>query len=83
MVCISKSNDIAIGLRLAGVESFYIRNDEQIIAKVKEIAKNKDVGILNVTEDVYEVAKKELTEISETQKLPLVVTIPNSAFKYC
>lgn len=78
MVCISRSNDIAIGLRLAGVQSFFIRKDDEIKEKIKELAKDADVGIINVTEEVYEMAKNELEEISKNQALPLVVKIPNS-----
>lgn len=78
MVCISRSNDIAIGLRLAGVQSFFIKDENMIKEKIIELSKDADVGILNVTEDVYEIAKSELQEISKTQDLPLVVKIPNS-----
>lgn len=78
MVCISRSNDIAIGLRLAGVQSFFIRDENKIKEKIAELSKDADVGILNVTEEVYEIAKSELQEISKTQDLPLVVKIPNS-----
>lgn len=78
MVCISRSNDIAIGLRLAGVQSFFIKDEEQIKEKVKELSKDADVGIINVTEEVYEIAKSELEKISKEQKLPLVVRIPDS-----
>lgn len=78
MVCISRSNDIAIGLRLAGVQSFFIKDENMIKEKIIELSKDADVGILNVTEDVYEIAKSELQEVSKTQDLPLVVKIPNS-----
>lgn len=78
MVCISRSNDIAIGLRLAGVQSFFIRDENKIKEKIAELSKDADVGILNVTEEVYEIAKLELDEISKNQDLPLVVKIPNS-----
>lgn len=78
MVCISRSNDIAIGLRLAGVQSFFIRDENKIKEKIVELSKDADVGILNVTEEVFEIAKLELDKISKEQDLPLVVKIPNS-----
>lgn len=78
MVCISRSNDIAIGLRLAGVQSFFIKDENKIKEKVIELSKDIDVGILNVTEEVYRIAKQELDKISKQQDLPLVVKIPNS-----
>lgn len=78
MVCISNSNDITVGLRLSGVQSFFIKDEQEIKSKIKELAQDSDVGILNVTESVYEIAKEELEEISNTQNLPLIVTIPNT-----
>lgn len=78
MVCISRSNDIAIGLRLAGVQSFLIKDEKEIKDKIRELSKDANVGIINVTEDVYEIAKAELNSISKTQDLPLIVKIPNS-----
>jgi len=76
MVCISDSRDIAVGLRLAGVQSFIIRDKNLIIEKIKELSKDEEVGIINVTKNVYEIAKAELKEISDTQDLPLIVQIP-------
>ena len=78
MVCISKKKDIAVGLRLAGVQSFAIKDNDEIRKKVRELAKDENVGIINVTEEVYEAIKDELDKISETQELPLIVMIPNS-----
>lgn len=78
MVCISKSLDISVGLRLAGVESFFIKDNNQIKNKIIELSKDSDIGIINVTEEVYKIAEKELNEISNKQDLPLIVTIPNS-----
>lgn len=78
MVCISKSNDIAVGLRLAGVQSFFIRDDRKIKEKIQELSTDTDIGIINVTEEVYEIAKEELEKISSTKELPLIVKIPNT-----
>lgn len=78
MVCISKSNDIATGLRLAGIQSFFIKDENKIKEKIAELSRDTNVAILNVTEEVYEIAKSELDKISKTQELPLVVKIPDS-----
>ena len=78
MVCISKEHDITVGLRLSGVQSFSMIDDIDIINKIKELSKDENVGIINVTEEVYEIAKNEIEEILENQDLPLIVKIPNS-----
>ncbi len=78
MVCISKEHDIAIGLRLAGVQSFSITKEDEMKNKIKELSKDSDVGIINVTEEVYEIAQMEIEDIIKNQELPLIVKIPNS-----
>lgn len=78
MVCISKEHDIAIGLRLAGVQSFSITKEDEMKNKIKELSRDSDVGIINVTEEVYEIAQMEIEDIIKNQELPLIVKIPNS-----
>jgi len=34
--------------------------------------------IINITEEVYEIARDEIKQIEENQELPLIVKIPNS-----
>ncbi len=78
MVSISKNNDIAVGLRLAGIQSFFIKDDQEIKKKIRELSEDKNVGIINITEEVYEIARDEIKQIEENQELPLIVKIPNS-----
>ncbi len=78
MVSISRNNDIAVGLRIAGIQSFFIKEDDEIKRKIKELSQDKNVGIISVTEEVYYIAKKEIEGIIENQDLPLIVKIPNS-----
>ena len=78
MICISKEHDIAIGLRLAGIQSFTIDKDDDIKNKIIKLSKDADVGIINVTEEVYNIARKEIEQILNNQDLPLISVIPNS-----
>lgn len=78
MVSVSKDNDIAVGLRLAGIQSFFIKEENEIRKKIKELSKDENVGIINVTEEVYNIAIKEIKQIEENQEIPLIVKIPNS-----
>ena len=78
MVCISKEHDIAVGLRLAGVQSFSIRDNKEIKNKIIELSNDDDVGIINVTEEVYDIARYEIEKVLEEHDLPLIVKIPNS-----
>lgn len=76
MVYISKERDSVVGLRLAGVQSFMLKEDQEIIDKIKELSDDKDVGILNITEEVYEIAKEEIDDIRLNKAFPLIVIMP-------
>jgi vacuolar-type H+-ATPase subunit F/Vma7 len=77
MVYIAKERDSVVGLRLAGVQSFMLREDKEIIEKVKELSNDQDVGIINVTKEVYKIAKEELDNTKENKSFPLVVVMPD------
>ena len=76
MVYISKERDSVVGLRLAGVQSFMLKEDQEIKDKIKELSNDKDVGILNVSEEVYKIAKEEIDDIRLNKSFPLIVIMP-------
>ena len=61
---ISDNNDTLVGMRLGGVKSVLASNKEE-------------VGILIVTEKVFEMAKAELLDIRMNRRTPLIVEIPD------
>lgn len=80
MFCISRSTDIATGLRLSGIETLVVGGlkTEEIKEKIYELYDVQDIGILGVTEDIYDELKTEMEELAVRQDLPLIVKIPNS-----
>ena len=64
------------GLKLSGINTVVLDKKEDIIAKMKNVISNDNIGILVVTEAVYNLVTKELNDIIENRKLPLVVKIP-------
>ncbi len=80
MFCISRSTDIATGLRLSGIETLVVGGlkTEEIKEKIYELYDAQDIGILGVTEDIYDELKTEMEELAVRQDLPLIVKIPNS-----
>lgn len=64
------------GLKLSGINTVVLDKKEDIIAKMKNVISNNNIGILVVTEAVYNLVTKELNDIIENRKLPLVVKIP-------
>lgn len=75
--CISDSIDIAVGLRLSGINSITLNEKQEIINKIQEITNQKDIGILVVTKNIYKIAKDEIEEIKLNKNLPLIVQINN------
>ena len=70
---ISDNNDTLVGMRLGGVKSVLASNREAI-----EFALSKEeVGILIVTERVFDMAKAELLDIRMNRRTPLIVEIPD------
>lgn len=75
MFCISDSLETALGLKLSGVESSVLNDKDKIDKKIDEIVENQDIGILVVTENIYNISQEKLDEIKEFRRIPLIVKI--------
>ena len=65
------------GLRLAGVEYEILDKKEDILNKIEELLADSSLGVLVVSEKVYEMASERLEEIELKSKLPLILKIPD------
>lgn len=63
------------GLRLTGIKSIILDNKEDIEQEVEKVIKDKEIGILIVTEKIYDLANEKLDYIKENRNLPLIVKI--------
>lgn len=75
MYCITDHIDTAIGLKLTGVEAVVVQEKEDIENQLQKVLENETIGILIVTENIYEIAKQQLDEIKQKFKMPLLVRI--------
>ena len=73
MYCISQDIDTAVGLRLTGIETTVVSEKEKIDSEIDQVLQDQNVGVLIVTEAIYEMAKTKLEGIRQNTKLPLVV----------
>ena len=69
--------ELSVGMRLSGMHVDILQEKEEIIQKIKEVISKKDIGILVVSQRVYEIAEDEIRDIRDNKRTPLVVTIPN------
>lgn len=75
MFCISDDIDIATGLKLSGIKSVILESQEDINNEIDKILKDSTIGVLIVTEKIYNIAKQEIDYIKNNKKLPLIVKI--------
>lgn len=73
--CISDEIETALGLKLSGVESNVLNEKSEINKKIDDILANKEIGILVVTEKIYNICNEKLDYIKEFKKTPLIVKI--------
>ncbi|WP_128425052.1 V-type ATP synthase subunit F [Gudongella oleilytica] len=74
---ISDNRDTIIGMRLANIEGVLAQTREEIIARFKEAVEDKDIGIIIITEKIFEEMKEEVLELKRTGSSQLIVTIPD------
>lgn len=74
---ISDNNDTLVGMRLGGVKSVLASNREKVIEAIEFALSKEEVGILIVTERVFDMAKAELLDIRMNRRTPLIVEIPD------
>ena len=77
LFCISDDQDISVGLRLSGIDGITLNDKKEIEEKIEETCNKKDIGILVVTQNIYQMAKDKIEDIQLNRSLPLIVKIPN------
>lgn len=76
--CISDNIDVAVGLRLAGINFKIIEEKNLILKQIEELSKNNEYGILALTDNVYKKVEKEVLIIKEQINFPLIIKIPDN-----
>lgn len=73
--CISDNLEVSLGLKLSGAETCVLTEKDKVNEKIDDIQNNPDIGILIVTENIYQLGKEKLDEIRDSKRTPLVVKI--------
>ena len=74
---ISDNRDTIVGMRLANIEGVLAQTRDEMIASFNTAVEDKDIGIIIVTEKIFEEMKEELLELKRAGSTQLVVTIPD------
>ena len=79
MFLISDNEDTRIGMRLAGVEGVTVKNREEFEKHLSEVAEDKEISILLVTNPLTKTAGDIIDSFKLNNNSPLVVEIPGAA----
>ena len=74
---ISDNKDTLVGLRLSGIDGVLVSTKDEIKEVFRETLKNKDIGIIILTEDVFNEIKEEVLKVKIKKNIPLIVTVPD------
>lgn len=74
---ISDNRDTWVGMKLSGIDGALVRERESALKAVNEAVKNKDIGILILTEKVVDMVTEEVMMLKLKSKTPIIVEIPD------
>lgn len=74
---ISDNKDTIVGLRLSGISGVLAETKEEIMVNFDKAVKDKNIGIVIITENIFEMMKDKVVEVKRSGDIPLIVTIPN------
>lgn len=74
---ISDNKDTIIGLRLAGMEGALAETKKEIESYFSKAVQDPNIGIIIITEKIFEEMKEEVLELKRTGNSKLITTIPD------
>ncbi len=74
---IGDNEDTLVGMRLAGIDGVVARKREDVLKELQKATENKEVGLILLTENVFDNVKEEVLKIKLKRNIPLIVTIPD------
>lgn len=77
MFLISDNVDTRTGMRLAGVDGVVVHEPDEVRKAINTILEDPQIGIILITEKLGKLIPKEIDEIKQTYRTPLVIEIPD------
>ena len=77
MFLISDNIDTQTGMRLAGVSGVVVHTKKEVTTAVESALKNREIGILIITEKLGKLVPELLDNIKMTYTMPLIVEVPD------
>jgi len=73
--CISDSLETALGFKLCGVESNVASEKDKVDKMIDDVLENPEIGVLVVTQNIYNISEEKLDNIKLYKRIPLIVKI--------
>ncbi len=74
---LSDSRDTLVAMRLAGIKGVLTESTSDAERELDELLKNKEIGILLISEKLAEAMREKIDAIKEKSLFPLIVEIPD------
>ena len=74
---ISDNTDTLVGMRLAGITGVVLKTREEALEEFNDCLNNKEIGILILTENIFDLISEEVMEVKLKNTFPLIVEIPD------
>ena len=74
---ISDNTDTLVGMRLAGITGVVLKTREEAVEEFNDCLNNKEIGILILTENIFNLISEEVMEVKLKNTFPLIVEIPD------
>lgn len=74
---ISGNKDIIVGLRLSGISGVLAETTEEINESFDNAVRDSEMGIIILTENIFDIIKDKVLDIKNSKSTPLIVTIPD------
>lgn len=75
---ITDNIDAGTGLRLAGVPYTLVNTPEECAEALKNAVRDPEIGIILITDDLYEKCADIIDGIKKTVSVPLITEIPDN-----
>lgn len=74
---ISDNVDTLVGMKLAGIRGTIVHSREEVLKELKSAGRDKEVGIILITEKLVSLVKEEISKLKLNMGIPLIVEIPD------
>ncbi len=74
---ISDNVDTVTGMRLSGIEGIVVHEKEELLSALDVVVKDKDIGLLFITELLSAKFPEIIKDIKNNWKRPLILEIPD------